>query len=135
MCFFRLAHFTFSWNHGKIELLDLPESEEVFCVFGITVDDVIEVYERLKGRYELVLTTTFALDQGFTVDCPVVVGKAHGQMLELYEYGGDFVLTVMDQEHTKGTHWHPMDVEWAIDDIVAFMEGKSDYKMNPFRQV
>ena len=104
-------------------------------VFYITVDDVIKVYNQLKDRYELVLTTTSALDEGFTVDCPIIVGKAHGQVVELYEDGGDFVLDVMDIKQTKGTHWHPNDVEGAINDIVEFMKGKSDYKMSPFRQV
>ncbi len=40
-------------------------------MFDITVDDVIEVYEQLKDRYALVLTTTSALDEDFTVDCPI----------------------------------------------------------------
>ena len=104
-------------------------------MFDITVDDVVAVYEQLKVRYDLVLTTTSALDEGFTVDCPIIVGKAHGQIIELYEYGGDFVLDVMDAEQTKGTHWHPNDVEGAVDDIVEFMDGKADYEMYPFRQV
>ena len=103
-------------------------------MFDISVDDVVEVYEQLKDRYDLVLTTTSALDEGFTVDCPIVVGKAYGQIIELYEDGGGFVMDVMDAEQTKGTHWHPNDVEGAVDDIVEFMEGKSDYKMYPFRQ-
>lgn len=76
-----------------------------------------------------------ALDEGFTIDCPIVVGKAHGQIIELYEDGGVFVLEVMDAAKTKGSHWHPNDVESAIDDIVNFMEGKSDYKMCHFRKV
>ena len=104
-------------------------------MFGITVDDVIKVYDQLKDRYDLILTTTSALDEGFTIDCPIIVGKAHDQIIELYEYGGDFVLDVMDAEQTKGTHWHPQDVEGATDYIVEFMEGKSDYKMSPFKQV
>ncbi len=104
-------------------------------MFGITVDDVIEVYERLKDRYALALTTTSALDEGFTVDCPIIVGKAHGQMIELYEDGGYFVMDVMDAEQTKGTHWHPNDVKGAVDNIVEFMEGKSDYEMYPFGKV
>ena len=104
-------------------------------MFGITADDVRAVYDRLKDRYDMVLTTTFALNEGFTVDCPILVGKAHGQIIELYEDGGDFVLDVMDAEQTKGTHWHPNDVENAADDIVEFMEGKSDYKMYPFQQI
>ena len=104
-------------------------------MFGITVDDVLAVYEQLKNRYDLVLTTTSALDEGFTVDCPIIVGKAHGQIIELYEDGGDFIMDVLDAEQTKGTHWHPNDVEGAVDDIVEFMDGKSNYEMYPFRQV
>ena len=104
-------------------------------MFGVTVDDVLAVYEQLKNRYDLVLTTTSALDEGFTVDCPIIVGKAHGQIIELYEDGGNFIMDVMDAEQTKGTHWHPNDVKGAADYIVEFMDGKSDYEMYPFRQV
>ena len=104
-------------------------------MFDITADDVVKVYEQLKDQYDLVLTTTSALDEGFTVDCPIVVGKAHGQIIELYEDDGDFVMDVMDAEQTKGTHWHPNDVEGAVDYIVEFMEGKSDYEMYPFGKV
>lgn len=105
-----------------------------FCLFDITVADVLEVYKQLEDRYALVLTTTFALDEGHSVDCPIIVGKAHGQIIELYEYGGDFVMDVMDAEQTKGTHWHPTVIEVAVADIVEFMEGKSDYPMQLFAQ-
>jgi len=96
-------------------------------------NNVIAVYEQLKDKYDLVLTTTSALDEGFTIDCFVIVGKAHGQIIELYDDGAMFVMDVMDAEKTMGTHWHPFDVENAIDDIAEFMEGKSDYEMYPFR--
>ena len=43
-------------------------------MFDISVDDVVEVYEQLKDRYDLVLTTTSALDEGFTVDFGQPVG-------------------------------------------------------------
>ena len=103
---------------------------------GIAVDYVLEVYERLKERYSLVLTTTSALDEGFTIDCPIIVGKAHGQIIELYDEDvGFFVMDVMDKEQTKGTHWHPFDVEDAVECIIEFMEGKTDYEMRPFRQM
>ena len=104
-------------------------------MLDIPVDDVLNVYEQLKGRYDLVLTTTSALDEGFTIDCPIIVGKAHGQVIELYKDGAMFIMDVMDARQTMGTHWHPFDVEGAVDDIVEFMEGKSDYKMHHFRQV
>ena len=103
-------------------------------MFDITADDVFAVYEQLKDRYPLIMTTTGALDEGFTVDCPILVGKAHGQIIELYEDGGDFILDVMDEAQTKGTHWHPNDVDSAIDYVVEFMEGKSDYEMYRFKE-
>ena len=101
-------------------------------LYPITVDDLFEVYAQLKDKHPLVMTTAFALDQGFTEDCPVLVGKAHGRILELYEAGGDFVLDVMDEAETKGTHWHPYNVERAVEDITEFMDGKADYELYPF---
>ena len=97
-------------------------------------DDLKVIYAQLKDRYALELTTTAALDEGFTVDCPILVGKAHGQILELYLDCEMFVMDVMDAEQTKGTHWHPNDVESAIEYIVDFMEGKSDYELTPFKK-
>ena len=101
-------------------------------MFGMTDENVLEVYAQLKDKYDIVLTTTTALDEGFTIDCPIIVGNAHGQVIELYSDGDMFVLDVMDEAQTKGTHWHPNDVENAVDDIVVFMEGKSDYELYLF---
>ena len=100
-------------------------------MFNNTDQAVFAVYELVKSKYDLVLTTSFALDEGFTIDCPVIVGKSHGHILELYSDGSLFVLDIMDEVHTQGTHWHPNDVEDAVRDIVAFMEGKSDYELFP----
>ncbi len=103
-------------------------------MFDITVDDVFSVYDRLKDKYPLILTTTGALDEGFTIDCPIIVGKAHGQIIELYECDGLFILDVTDEAQTMGTHWHPNDVERAVYWITEFMEGKSDFELIPFPQ-
>ena len=103
-------------------------------MFDITVDDVFAVYDRLKDKYALTLTTTGALDEGFTIDCPIIVGNAHGHILELYEDGGLFILDVNDEAQTMGTHWHPNNVETAVEDIVAFMEGTEEYELMPFPQ-
>ncbi len=102
-------------------------------MLDITVEDVLKVYKQLNEQYALILTTTSALDDGFTVDCPIIVGKAHGQIIELYEDDGLFILDVMDMKKTKGTHWHPYSVEDAVEAFVEFMEGKSDYKMQRFQ--
>lgn len=103
-------------------------------MFNITVDDLLSVYEQLKDRYDLTLTTTASLNEGFTVDCPIIAGNTHDKILWLYVYGGDFVLDVMNSEKTEGTHWHPSEVSDAVDDIVEFMEGTRDYELYPFHQ-
>ena len=98
----------------------------------ITVNDLLAVYEQLKDKYELVMTDTRSLNDGFTINCPILVGQAHEQIIQLYEYDGWFVMDVMDKQRTKGTHWHPMDVSEAVEDITEFMEGNADYKLTPF---
>lgn len=99
-----------------------------------TDEDLKAIYGQLKERYPLILTNTFALDDGFTVDCPILVGKAHGQIIQLYLDCEMFVLDVMDEERTKGTHWHPNDVDQAVYYITEFMEGRDDYPLTPFPQ-
>ena len=101
-------------------------------MFGMTDEHVLAVYKQLKDRYDLTLTNTTAVDDGFTIDCPIIVGSAHGQILWLYSDGDTFVLDVMNESKTCGTHWHPEDVEDAVRDLTAFMQGKSDYKLISF---
>ncbi len=95
----------------------------------ITCQDVLTVYQQLKDKYDLVLTTTAELDDGFTIDVPIIVGKAHGQIIQLYAYEAMFVMDVLNIEQTMCTHWHPYDVDSAVKDIAEFMDGKSDYKL------
>lgn len=98
----------------------------------ITEKDLLAVYEQVKERCGVILTTTDALDDGFTVDCPIIVGQAHGQSMWLYAYEDMFVMDVMDGEKTKGTHWHPHTVEDAVRDMAEFMDGKRDYRLRSF---
>ena len=104
-------------------------------MFENTDKEILAVYEQLKDQYDLLLTTSFALDEGFTVDCPVLVGKAHGQIMELYNDGCLFVLDIMDEAQTKGTHLHPNDVQAAAAYIEEFMKGNLDYELYPFKQI
>ena len=68
-------------------------------MLDITVNDVLNVYQQLKDRYSLVLTTTSAVNTefgaGFTIDCPIIVGKAHEQIIWLYECDGMNVLYML----------------------------------------
>ena len=103
------------------------------ALFDITVEDLLAVYDQLKDRHSLILTNTAALDDGFTIDCPIIIGEAHGLIIQLYECDGLFVMDLMDAAKTKGTHWHPLDVEEAVECIIEFMDGKmTDYPLSPF---
>ena len=94
--------------------------------------DLQMVYDRLKDRYLVELTNSYAVDDGFTVDIPILVCSHHGQILWLYDEGSLLVLDVFDEAQTRGTHWHPLDEQSAIEDITEFMEGRDDYPLQPF---
>ena len=123
-------------RRSNIELF-ITDIIDIECLADETdpgaADDVFAVFEQLKDRYPLEMTNTFALDMGFTMDCPILVGRAHGRILWLYMDGCDFVLDVMDEARTMGTHCHPADVEDAVEDIAAFMDGKGNYKLRSFK--
>ena len=101
-------------------------------MFEITDNDVLVIYEQLKDRYDLTLTNTLSLNEGFTIDCPIIIGKAHGQIIQLYVCETIFVMDVLNDEKTMCTHWHPYDVDMAANDISEFMDGKNDY---PLKQI
>ena len=96
-------------------------------MFEITEKDVLTVYNQLKSKYDLILTTTTELDDGFTINVPIIVGKSHKQIIQLYACEDMFVMDVLNDEKTMCTHWHPYDVDMAVKDIAEFMDGKSDY--------
>ena len=101
----------------------------------ITYQDVLTVYQQLKDKYDLVLTTTAELDDGFTIDVPIIVGKAHEQIIQLYACEDIFVMDVLNDEKTMCTHWHPYDVDMAVKDIAEFMDGKNDYPLEKLSQL
>ncbi len=101
-------------------------------------NDLEFIYKKLKGRYDLLLTSTFALDDGCTIDVPVIRGKSALGRFDLYkedENWDEFVFTVeyavpkrrhWFSKKEKYTHWHPQSREQALEDIVAFMEGSTN---------
>lgn len=95
---------------------------------------LFEVYNQLKEKYSIKLTNTVDLNDGFSIDCPIIVAEAHNQLLYLYEYGGDFVLDVMSAEKTRGCHWHPFDAEAAVNDVITFIEGRTVYPLDNYSQ-
>jgi len=84
-----------------------------------------EVYEKTKCKYPVVLTNTYALENGkedWDEDFQIVCGESSVGKFFLYDNGLDIVF---DVETTDGsyTHWHPIDTEESIKDVILFMEG------------
>ena len=97
--------------------------------------DLDFIYEQLKNKYDLILTNTFALDSGYTIDVKVLCGESIFGKFNLYKEDDDcdeFVFTVECAAPRKPrwylaaekyTHWHPQSREQALNDVIAFMEG------------
>ncbi len=93
------------------------------------MNDIELIYEALKDRYELILTNSFALDDGFTWDVPIICGESELGRFQLYAdantpepHGVQFVFTLPD----RPTHGHPQTIEDAIDEIERFMAGEDN---------
>ena len=86
--------------------------------------DIHILYDQLSGKYNLLLTNTFALNDGFTIDVPVLLGetpKGRFYLYKEYEDSSEFVFPVT-YSSGESTHRHPCSIEIALDDIISFME-------------
>ena len=97
--------------------------------------DLDFIYEHLKNKYDLILTNTFALDSGYTIDVKVLCGESIFGKFNLYKEDDEDDEFVFSVEYAiprkkrwsltpeKYTHWHPQSREQALNDVIAFMEG------------
>jgi len=99
-----------------------PWTEHVECACRLT-REVLEVYERLKDRYDLRYTHTAALEgEGFNGSFPVICGNAKGRKFFFYDYFGEFVLSVEASGQDYNDHWHPQSIEEAVEGIIELYE-------------
>ncbi len=91
------------------------------------MNDIEIIYNKLKDRYNLVLTNSLELNDGFTWDVPIICGESESGRFQLYAdkntknpHGVQFVFTLPDHR----THSHPQSIEDAINEIEKFMSGK-----------
>ena len=82
------------------------------------------IYNKLKNIYELKLTTTDKLDDGFTIDVPVIVGESKKGTFWLYQEEHEENIFVFSIRYNNGerTHTHPYMIDDAIQTIKEFME-------------
>ena len=91
------------------------------------MNDIELIYEKIKDEYDLILTNSLALDDGFSWDVPVITGESALGKFYLYAdrntkepKGEQFVFSVADRQ----IHWHPQTIDDAICDIKEFMSGR-----------
>lgn len=87
------------------------------------------IYDKLKDKYDLTLTTTAALNDGYTIDVPVIRGKALDRRFDLYQEDGELFVFSVEFFHKDGedrySHAHPYDADDAVAYIEEFMLGAS----------
>ena len=111
---------------GNIDADATAFQERMNCYMAERIKlDTNEVYEKINGRYPVVLTSTYALEDGredWEENFPIVCGESSVGKFFLYDNGLDIVF---DVEKADGSymHWHPVDTAEAINDAMQFMEG------------
>ena len=86
------------------------------------------IFEMLKDKYDLIYTTTFALNDGYMIDVPVIRGKGKDRHFDLYMEDDLFVFSVElyeKQGEDKYSHTHPYNSAAAIKLIEDFLAGHS----------
>ena len=83
------------------------------------------IYHQRKDKFDLTLTTTAALDDGYTIDVPVIRGIGSDRRFDLYKESETvFVFSVeffFKDGQDRYSHGHPYDAEDALKYIDEFM--------------
>ena len=87
--------------------------------------DVTAVYEALKDQFPLTLTSAYCLENGekdYDGDYTMLCGTSSAGAFQLYDNG---LYGVFDVDKADGsyTHWHPAEVDEAVNDVILFMQG------------
>ena len=94
------------------------------------MNTVNNVYQKLKNEYDVILTTTLKLNDGYTIDVPVIRGTTAEGRFDLYREDGQNGLLVFSveffnkDEDDKYTHSHPYDEDMATEWAICFLTGR-----------
>lgn len=89
------------------------------------------IYDQRKDTYDLTLTTTAALDDGYAIDVPVIRGTGFDRRFDLYKECEEDTVFVFSVEfffkdgQDRYSHGHPYDAEDALGYMDRFMAGTS----------
>lgn len=87
------------------------------------------VYEQLKDQFDLILTNTFSLENGyddFREDFEILCGESSAGKFQIYHDGALYVFDV-DKADGTYTHWHPSNIKDIVEDVRDFMQGNCKY--------
>jgi hypothetical protein len=82
------------------------------------------IWAQVRPLYPLTLTTTRQVDDGFTIDVPVITGHNGRASFWLYDDGGELVFSAEVPGQAYHDHWHPQRVSEAVEAISAFMTAR-----------
>lgn len=86
----------------------------------MNADCLKNIYAQIKEHCSVTLTTTAALNEGFTIDVPVLCGEARGLIWWLYLDDDLFVFSHAVANQDYHNHCHPQSVDEAIQAILKF---------------
>lgn len=80
------------------------------------------IFNRLRERFPVTLTTAFAVDDGFTEDLPILVGQTGTSDFWLYLYDDELVLSYGVPGQAHRDHSHPQSAAEAVRWLTDLME-------------
>lgn len=86
--------------------------------------DVIKIYENLKNRYPIKLSSSIDLGFKSKVDFPVLHGQSTLGRFELFFDDVSFPFYGMNENKEVFSHFHLQTISEAEETIINFMEGK-----------
>ena len=81
------------------------------------------IYDKLKDKYDLELTTGLALNAGFDWNMKVLTGRSVLGRFYLYDNGANAILDYDTEQGIANKHWHPNDNAEALSYVASFMDG------------
>lgn len=98
----------------------------------IKSEEIEKVYELVKDVEGIELTHAFAIEgSGYSEDFEIICGESEKGKFELY-YCEDMFVFGVEFPDGEYTHWHPWEVEGAVNEIKKFLKKPNDIIENLF---
>lgn len=93
-------------------------------MFDITTDDLKAIYEHLRNRYPISLTSSFSMGFKSNIDFPILHGQSDLGRFNLFFDDVSFAFYAMRDDGEVFAHWHLQTLIEAEKTVADFMEGR-----------